>query len=102
MCTTQEKNMQGDAPSREAVLSSLPQPFRSALLSMYVAEPQQGEDGQMHALEGNTGLSPSAGIWIYELCRRTRPLATLEIGLAYGFSTIYFLAGLQEYRKCTS
>ncbi len=88
--------MQGDTPSREEVLSSLPQPFRSARLSMYAAEPQRGEDGQMHALEGNTGLSPSAGIWIYELCRRTSPLATLEIGLAYGFSTIYFLAGLAE------
>ncbi len=85
--------MEHDAfPDR--LLSSLPQPFRCALLSMYAAEPQLGEDGQMHALEGNTGLSPAVGIWIYELCRRVRPLATLEIGLAYGFSTFCFLAAL--------
>lgn len=91
--------MQRDASPPDRILSSLPQPFRSALLSMYASEPQLGEDGQMHALEGNTGLSPSAGIWVYELCRRVRPLATLEIGLAYGFSTVYFLAALAENGK---
>jgi len=32
----------------------------------------------------------------YELCRKVKPQATLEIGLAYGFSTIYFLAVLAE------
>ena len=35
-------------------------------------------------------------MWIYELCRKVKPQATLEIGLAYGFSTIYFLAVLAE------
>jgi hypothetical protein len=33
---------------------------------------------------------------IYELCRKVKPQATLEIGLTYGFSTIYFLAVLAE------
>lgn len=96
MWTTKDENIKRDASPPDRLLSSLPQPFRSALLSMYATEPQLGEDGQLHALEGKTGLSPGAGIWIYELCRRVKPLATLEIRLAYGFSTIYFLAALVE------
>lgn len=91
--------MQHDASPPDQLLASLPQPFSSALLSMHAGEPQLGEDGQLQVLEGNTGLTPAAGIWIYELCRKVKPSATLEIGLAYGFSTIYFLAALAENSK---
>jgi hypothetical protein len=48
-----------------------------------------GEDGEKHSLDEITGISPAEGMWIYELCRKVKPQATLEIGLAYGFSTIY-------------
>lgn len=78
------------------ILSSLPQPFRSALLSMYAGDPQLGEDGERHSLDPTTGIRTAEGMWIYELCRKMKPQATLEIGLAYGFSTIYFLAALAE------
>ena len=33
---------------------------------------------------------------MYKLCREVKPKATLEIGLAYGFSTVYFLAAIRE------
>jgi predicted O-methyltransferase YrrM len=90
------KERQRVAPSREQILSSLPEPFRSALLSMYEGDLQLGEDGEKHSLDEITGISPAEGMWIYELCRKVKPQATLEIGLAYGFSTIYFLAVLAE------
>jgi len=76
------------------MLSSLPEPFRSALLSMYAGDPQAGADGEMHPPDPATGICPAEGMWIYELCRQVQPQATLEIGLAYGFSTLYFLAAL--------
>lgn len=76
------------------ILSSLPEPFRSALLSMYAGDSQLGTDGKHHAIEPATGISPAEGIWLYDLCRRTKARNTLEIGLAYGFSTLYFLAAL--------
>lgn len=76
------------------VLCSLPEPFRGALLSMYAGKPQLGSDSEDHSIDPATGVSPAEGTWIYELCRRIKPQATLEIGLAYGFSTLYFLAAL--------
>jgi predicted O-methyltransferase YrrM len=83
-------------PSPDEILSPLPQPFRSALLSMYNGEPQLGFDGERHSLGGITRISPEQGMWLYNLCREAKPKTTLEIGLAYGFSTVYFLASIRE------
>jgi predicted O-methyltransferase YrrM len=35
-------------------------------------------------------------MWLYNLCRELKPKKTAEIGLAYGFSTLYILAALHE------
>jgi hypothetical protein len=43
------KERQRVAPSREQILSSLPEPFRSAPLSMYEGDLQLGEDGEKHS-----------------------------------------------------
>jgi len=85
-------------PSRrtDEILSPLPEPFRSALLSMYNREPQLGSDGERHRLDGKTLIVPQQGMWLYSLCRGMKPKATLEIGLAYGFSTAYFLAAIHQ------
>jgi hypothetical protein len=64
------KERQRVAPSREQILSSLPEPFRSALLSMYEGDLQLGEDGEKHSLDEITGISPAEGMWIYELCKK--------------------------------
>jgi predicted O-methyltransferase YrrM len=82
--------------TRHGILSPLPEPFCSELLSMYADEPQIGSDGQMHTMHATTRISREQGMWIYNLCRAMKPKATLEIGLAYGFSTIYFLAAIRE------
>jgi predicted O-methyltransferase YrrM len=77
-------------------LIELPDPFRSVLISMYDGELQSGSDGARHPLDSRTMISPAEGLWVYDLCRRLKPANTLEIGLAYGFSTLYFLAALRE------
>jgi predicted O-methyltransferase YrrM len=80
----------------EEALAPLPQVFRLALLSMYAGEPQQGTSGEKYPIDSKTLISPEQGMWIYDLCRELKPKKTAEIGLAYGFSTIYILAALHE------
>jgi predicted O-methyltransferase YrrM len=83
---------ENDSRPPEDILASLDEPFRSRLLSMYRGEPQQGADGQSHAMNDPAKISPWQGMWIYNLCLSAKPAATLEIGMAYGYSTIFFLA----------
>jgi predicted O-methyltransferase YrrM len=90
------KQHSASCSSTDEALSPLPQPFRSALLSMYNGEPQLGSDGNRHSLDAKTRISPAQGMWLYEFCRETKPTSILEIGLAYGYSTIYFLAAIRE------
>src|SRR5271168_5374992 len=80
----------------EEMLVPLPEPFRGTLVSMYSAESMVGIDGQNHAIDTLTRISPTQGIWLYEQCRSTKALATLEIGLAYGFSAVFFLAAVAK------
>jgi len=81
-------------PIDDNVLSALALAFRSPLLSMYHGEPQLGTDGQLHTIDAVTRISPAQGMWLYDLCRVAKPKSTLEIGMAYGYSTLYFLAAL--------
>lgn len=83
-------------PSAEEALAPLPQAFRLPLFSMYAGEPQQGTGGEKFPIDATTLISPEQGMWIYNLCRELKPKKTAEIGLAYGFSTIYILAALHE------
>jgi predicted O-methyltransferase YrrM len=78
----------------EDILAPIDPDFRSPLLSMYRGEAQLGTDGQPHPIDKETRISPSVGMWIYNLCMSLKPEATLEIGMAYGFSTLYFLAAV--------
>src|ERR1700730_15866182 len=78
----------------EVLLAPLDPHFRSALLSMYRGESQLGADGQMHPIDQTTKICPSQGMWIYDLCLSVKPKSTLEIGMAYGYSTLYFLAAI--------
>jgi predicted O-methyltransferase YrrM len=80
--------------SESELLDDLDAPFKSALLSMYRGDPQLGIDGQRHFLQKNTKVPAEEGMWLYEQCRKSKPERSLEIGLAYGFSTLFFLAAL--------
>ncbi len=83
-------------PNAEVALAPLPEAFRLPLLSMYAGEPQRGTGGKTFAIDATTLISPDQGMWIYNLCRELKPKKTAEIGLAYGFSTLYILAALHE------
>ena len=80
--------------SSQNVISSLREPFVSVLNSMYCGEPQLGADGTMHSIDTITRIDPAQGMQIYKLVCDTKPDNTLEIGLGYGFSTVYFLAAI--------
>jgi predicted O-methyltransferase YrrM len=83
-----------EAKPRE-VIASIGDPFVDVLCSMYNGEPQLGIDGKTHSLDEITRVGPQQGMLIYRLIRETKPRNTLEIGLGFGFSTIYFLAAIQ-------
>lgn len=82
------------ASSPEEVLAPLDPPYRAALLSMYRNEPQLGAGGQLHPIDPHTRVSPRQGMELYDLCVSLNAQSTLEIGMAYGFSTLYFLGAL--------
>ena len=93
-------NRQSDVPPAvEEVLAPLDPPFRERLLSMYRGEPQLGLDGKHHAIDPAIKISPSQGMWIYGLCLSVKPKATLEIGMCYGFSSLFFLAALAKNKS---
>ena len=79
------------------------QPYLDLLRSLYRGESQVGLDQQPHQIETLSGVSPGLAMWIYDLCLKVQAKATLEIGMAYGFSTLFFLAarcsgGCDSYR----
>jgi predicted O-methyltransferase YrrM len=87
-------------PDRE-IIAGLSQPYLGVLSSMYAREPQVGTDGAKHPLSKDTGVWASDGMYIYNLCKTVRPERTLEVGLAEGYSTVFFLAALQENGRGT-
>jgi predicted O-methyltransferase YrrM len=92
------RTLAGKLEGVEEQLAALNPSFRSALLSMYRNEPQAGADGQLHPIDCATRISAPQGMWLYDLCLSAKPKATLEIGMAYGFSTMYILAALARNR----
>lgn len=81
--------------TRGLSLEELPRAFRDRLKSMYLGEFQPGNHGPVE-LDKLTRISESQGVWMYQTCRRLKPRRSLEIGLAYGFSTIYILAAIAQ------
>lgn len=75
-----------------AALSELDKRFADVLRSMYLGEPQMGTDGVSHELDQSIRIAMAEGLWLYHLCLQTKAERTLEVGVGYGFSTLYFLA----------
>jgi predicted O-methyltransferase YrrM len=86
---------QKNQPSSPPSVARLGEPFAGMLLSMHQGEAQIGEGGATFPIDAVTRISTEQGMWIHDFCRLTRPEATLEIGLAYGFSVVYFLAAIR-------
>ncbi|MEB3350566.1 MAG: class I SAM-dependent methyltransferase [Cyanobacteriota bacterium] len=83
----------------DQALAGLPAPFVARLLSLYASEPQRGCDGELHAIDSLTKIPPVQGRMLYDLCRSIQPRSTLEIGMAYGFSSQFILAALAHNQK---
>ncbi|HEY2105528.1 MAG TPA: hypothetical protein VGH29_07070, partial [Candidatus Binataceae bacterium] len=62
---------------------------------IYSAKSVKGEDGTMHSIVP-AALPPERGGFLLEMCRAQRPIATLEVGLAWGLSTLHIFQALAE------
>lgn len=72
------------------------------LTSMYASEPQSGYPhrsalAQPFQIDGSTRISMESGLDLFHLCMKVRPKNTLELGLAYGFSTLYILEAQKHH-----
>lgn len=82
--------------SLEEFLAPLREDFRAALLSMYNGDAQFGNDDQKFTIDEITRISAGDGMALYDLAVATKAKNTIEIGMAYGFSTICFLAAIAK------
>jgi len=83
-------------PTEIDELSPLGKPYRDVLRSLYDGESQYGADGRLYAIDGSTRVSLAEGMTLHSLCVTDRVTATLEVGLAYGFSAVFLLAALER------
>lgn len=77
-------------------LTALPPAPAAALAALYAREPQCGDDGVLHPVDGTTRIKPEEGLELIALLEQAGADDVLEIGLAYGFSSQFLLAGLQQ------
>lgn len=63
---------------------------------MYAQAPQPGLGNKLWAIDDSTRISVAEGMTLYSLCRSGEVRDTLEVGLAYGFSTYFLLAALDR------
>lgn len=73
----------------------LPDHFAQALRSMHATEPQPDGSGQLRKIDDSTRISEEEGMALYRLVVEGGITDSLEVGLAYGFSTAYLLAALE-------
>jgi predicted O-methyltransferase YrrM len=85
-------NRNSDAMGEFAEFSPLEVDFRDGLLSMYRGEPQRGADGLLHEIDETTRISIAEGMILRALCLENGVTSSLEVGLGYGFSTLFLLA----------
>jgi predicted O-methyltransferase YrrM len=77
-------------------LTALPPAPAAALTALYAREPQRGDDGLLHPVDATTRIKPEEGFELIALLEHAGADAVLEICLAYGFSSQFLLAGLQQ------
>ena len=80
----------------DEVWSRLPENVRRLAESMYRGEPQRGSDGEMHAIEPGAGIGRDSAAYLFAVAERLRPEVSIEVGISYGFSTVFLLAALEK------
>jgi predicted O-methyltransferase YrrM len=63
---------------------------------MYASEPQMGTNGEMHAIDTITRIPYEEGLFLKQTHQAIRPALSVEVGLAYGFSTVYILSAMKD------
>jgi predicted O-methyltransferase YrrM len=71
--------------------------IRQRIERLYAEQTVLDEDGASHGILP-VAVTPERGAFIANLCRAERPSATLEVGMAWGLSTLHILAALAEIR----
>lgn len=72
------------------------QSTKEKLQQLYAGGQHLGTDGQFHSIDAQTLTSQIQGDKIASIHRSLRPALSVEIGLAYGFSTLYILDAMHE------
>jgi predicted O-methyltransferase YrrM len=67
------------------------EPTKYKLATMYEKHTQRGTDGLLHKLDDITKISIEQGHLLAQLYAAVKPKLSIEIGLAYGFSTLFIL-----------
>lgn len=70
---------------------------RELLDSFYRGDPQPGIDGVTHALDPATRVSREQGELLAALHERLRPTVSIEVGMAYGYSTLFIADAMHEH-----
>lgn len=71
--------------------------IRQRIERLYAEQSALDEHGASHDILP-IAVTPERGTFIADLCRAERPAATLEVGMAWGLSTLHILAALAEVR----
>jgi predicted O-methyltransferase YrrM len=71
---------------------------KEKLDALYAGGRLRGIDGKLHKIDSNTRVSFEQGETIADLHREIRPYFSVEIGLAYGFSTLFILDSMKRGR----
>lgn len=74
-------------------------PAKAALNSLYSSFVHRGSDGQVHSIDAQTRISIEQGKLLYDIVRDLKPERSCEIGLAYGFSTLFILTAIANNGK---
>jgi hypothetical protein len=68
---------------------------KKKLDALYAGRSHLGTDGKLYEIDRNTNVSPDQGAALANLHRTTRPRLSIEIGMAYGFSTLFVLDAMK-------
>jgi predicted O-methyltransferase YrrM len=71
------------------------QQAQDLLDSMYKNEPQLGEGNKYFEIDTVTRIPFAQGRFLYDLHLEIKPILSVEIGLGYGFSTLFLLAAMK-------
>ena len=69
---------------------------KEKLDALYTGGKHRGTDGQLHEIDTQVRVGQEQGEIIATLHGRLRPELSVEVGLAYGFSTLYILDSMQR------